>query len=339
MTWPLPVKQLEQFLNQVDVCLVLEEGEPLLERGLRVLAQEKGLPVNITGKKLPLTVFGEYSLPLVRDALAPLLRKEVSASCGADGMELPQRPPNLCAGCSHRSAFYAARKLYGDEAYYSSDIGCYTLGLLPPLSAADFLFCMGSSISAGSGFARASGKPVVAFIGDSTFFHSGMTGLVNAVFNKHNVHIFILDNGTTAMTGHQPNPGMRQDVLGEEAYHLDIESVVRGCGVTQVQKVHGYNQKALQAAITAQKAESGVRVLIVEEPCVLFANRTLKKARNQVAYVAVQDESARHCAETLACQAFRRSGDELGIDPELCSGCMVCMQISPSFKARKREAK
>ena len=197
---------------------------------------------------------------------------------------------------------------------------------------------MGSSVSAGSGFARASNKPVVAFIGDSTFFHSGMTGLVNAVFNKHNVHVVILDNGTTAMTGHQLNPGVRQDILGDDRTHLDIESVVRGCGVTQIQKVRGYNQKSVQNAIAEQKEQSGVRVLIVEEPCVLFAARTLKKGRTQVSYVAVQDESARICAETLACQAFRRVGDNIDVDPDLCSGCMVCIQVSPSFKARKREA-
>ena len=335
MTWPLPEKALEVFLRQVKTVLVLEEGEPLVEQALNALAHKLSLPVAVHGKQEPLSIFGEYSTLLIHDALAPLVDKNVPLGCGVNCMELPQRPPNLCPGCAHRSVFYAVRKLFGDEAYYSSDIGCYTLGILPPLGAADFLFCMGSSISAGSGFARSSGKPVVAFIGDSTFFHSGITGLVNAVFNRHNLLVVILDNGTTAMTGHQPNPGVVQDVLGDGCAHLDIEAVVKGCGVTRTAKVRGYNQKSLQAILTEMKAEEGVRVLIVEEPCVLFARRTLKKARTQRAYVAEQNTSARACLETLACPAFRCQGEEIAVDQDLCAGCMVCMQVSPSFKAQK----
>lgn len=335
MTWPLPEKALEVFMRQVKTLLVLEEGEGLVEQALNAMAHKLSLPVDIRGKQAPLSIFGEYSTLLIHDALAPLVDAGAPAACGAGCMELPQRPPNLCAGCAHRSVFYAVRKLFGDKAYYSSDIGCYTLGILPPLGAADFLFCMGSSISGGSGFASASGKPVVAFIGDSTFFHSGMTGLVNAVFNRHNLLVVILDNGTTAMTGHQPNPGVDQAVLGQSCVHLDIEAVVKGCGVTRLAKVRGYNQKTIQDKLTEFGAEEGVRVLIVEEPCVLFARRTLKKARTQRAYVAEQDESAKKCLETLACPAFRCQDGLVAVDQDVCAGCMVCMQVSTSFKARK----
>ena len=341
MTWPLPERKLEEFMRSVTTLLVLEEGEPLVEQALQALAHKLSLTVDIKGKTTdahgPLTIFGEYSPLIVHDALASLVDKDVPLTCGANCLELPQRPPNLCAGCAHRSVFYAVRKLFGNDAHYSSDIGCYTLGLLPPLSCADFLFCMGSSISAGSGFARVSDKPVVAFIGDSTFFHSGMTGLVNAVFNKHNLLLVILDNGTTAMTGHQPNPGVQQEILGNKCVHMDIEQVVKGLGVTRVAKARGYNQKAVQALLAEMKEESGVRVLIVEEPCVLFARRALKRDRARTAYVADQGADAQQCAETLACQAFRRTDGEIGVDEQLCSGCMVCMQISTAFKARKRE--
>ena len=164
-----------------------------------------------------------------------------------------------------------------------------------------------------------------------------MTGLVNAVFNKHNLLLVILDNGTTAMTGHQPNPGVQQEVLGNKCVHMDIESVVKGLGVTRVAKARGYNQKAMQSLLAEMKEESGVRVLIVEEPCVLFARRALKRERARTAYVADQSPDARQCAETLACQAFRRTGGDIGVDEQLCAGCMVCMQISTAFKARKRE--
>ncbi|MDR2603877.1 MAG: indolepyruvate ferredoxin oxidoreductase subunit alpha [Desulfovibrio sp.] len=336
MSLPLPVKALEDFMRRVKVLLVLEEGEPLVERALQALAHTLSLPVEIRGKQGPLEIFGEYSVPQVRSALLSLLGLDEKAAAPAAPAPaaLPGRPPNLCPGCAHRSAFYAARKVFGDEVVYSSDIGCYTLGLLPPLRTADFLFCMGSSISAGSGFARF-GKPVVAFIGDSTFFHSGLTGLVNAVFNKHTVLVVILDNGTTAMTGHQPNPGMDQDVLGANCTHLDIESVVRGCGVTRVARAGGYNQKRLLALMREMKDETGVRVIIVEEPCVLYARRVLKKRRGQKAYAARRDAAAAECLETLACPAFYRTGETCGVNPDLCTGCMVCVQASPSFKARK----
>ena len=336
-TWPLPVEKLKKFMLSVEKLLVLEEGEPLLEKDLKALAYENKMSLDIYGKGAFLSEQGEYSTLAIFEALAPLLGKKGGTTCGASCFELPQRPPNLCAGCAHRSVFYAIRKIFGDNAYYSTDIGCYTLGLVPPLSCADFLLCMGSSVSAGSGFSKVTGKQVVAFIGDSTFFHSGMTGLVNAVFNKHDILLVILDNGTTAMTGHQPNPGMDETLLGGNTVHIDIESVVKGCGVKQVSKLKGYSQKNLQQTIAEMQTMQGVRVLIVEEPCVLFARRVLKKSRTQVAYVDKQDESTQLCLATLACQAFRKDEQGISVDPDLCAGCMVCMQISPSFKARKRD--
>ena len=338
-TWPLPVKRIEAFLRSVDKVLILEESEPLLERDILALARRQEIDVEIFGKGGPLTVFDEYTMPMVREAIAAVLGKkdQPGFTCATPPQNLPQRPPSLCAGCAHRAVYYAVRRTFGDDAIYSSDIGCYTLGLVPPLATADFLFCMGSSISAGSGFAKFSDKPVLAFIGDSTFFHSGITGLVNAVFNRHNVIMVILDNGTTAMTGHQPNPGVDQDVLGDGCVHMDIEAIVRGCGVEQVTKIRPYNVKATLAALEEAKAQTGVRVIIAEEPCVLFARRTLKKKRNQVAYVATQGEGAQKTAETLACPAFSRQGGDVTVDASLCAGCMVCMQISPDFKARKKD--
>ncbi len=339
MTWPLPEEKICAFLDTCDRVLVLEEGEGLLEQDIRVLVQRRGLSVSIEGKDDILTHQGEYSTTLVTRRLARWF-EETCPVREPRSMEpdLPGRPPNLCPGCSHRAVYYTVRQIFGDDAYYSSDIGCYTLGLLPPLRTADFLVCMGSSISAGSGFARASEKPVIAFIGDSTFFHSGMTGLANAVFNQHDVLMVILDNGTTAMTGHQPNPGMQQDVLGGMSSHMDIETIVRGMGVTEVAKVRAFNIKALTAALTDMKDKPGVRVLITEEPCVLYARRQLKKTAPQVAVVAQQGPEAMRCLEELACPAFYRHGDNLEVDATLCTGCMVCLQVAPgAFKARKRQ--
>ena len=341
-SWPLPETLLTDFLSGCDTVLVLEELQPLLEQDLRALAQERDINVSIVGKGPDLTVFGEYSTGAVARALASVLGKEptCAAASAVDVSRLPGRPPNLCAGCSHRAMYYAVRKVFGDEAVYSSDIGCYTLGMVPPLRAADFLFCMGSSISAGSGFSMVSDRPVIGFIGDSSFFHSVMTGLANAVFNKHDMLLVILDNGTTAMTGHQPNPGVAPTVLGQDCEHLDIESVVRGIGVTDVVKVKPFNLRGTLKALEDMKARSGVRVVISEEPCMLFARRTLKQVRPQVAEVATQGEEALRCLTELACPAFRRSGTAeapiVSVDESQCSGCMVCLQVTPAFRARKR---
>lgn len=334
----LPKRKILDFMSRVDKLLVIEELEPLLEKELRAMAQENGIEIEIHGKGKHLTVFGEYSTPIVAAALAEFMGQTPKEITVNKPMELPQRPPNLCAGCAHRAMFYAVRKVFGDDAYYSSDIGCYTLGMMAPLKAADFLYCMGSSISAGSGFARSSGDQVVAYIGDSTFFHSGMTGLVNAVFNQHNLLVVILDNGTTAMTGHQPNPGMCQEVLGTDAFHLNIEAVVRGCGVEKVALVKPNNLKQTLRVIEEMKNETGVRVIIAEEPCVLFARRSLKKTKPQVAYVAVQGPETLKVAEEYACPAFTQKDGVLEVDENLCTGCMLCMQISQNFKARKKEA-
>ena len=340
-SWPLPENMLVSFMNGCDTVLVLEELEDLLEAELRGLANKHGLGVTIKGKGRVLTRYGEYSVQAVATRLMALLEPDMAVHMPAHlpnlPDELPSRPPNLCAGCSHRAMYYATRKIFGDEAMYSSDIGCYTLGILPPLKAADFLFCMGSSISAGSGFAMLSGQPVVAFIGDSTFFHSGLTGLANAVFNKHNLLVVVLDNGTTAMTGHQPNPGVAQQVLGDGCAHLDIEEAVRGCGVAHVTRVKPSNLRATMKALADMKTLRGVRVVIAEEPCALFARRTLKKSSPQVAQVVVQDDSALACLAEYACPAFTRTGEGIEVDETLCTGCMVCLQISPSFKARKRD--
>ncbi|MDR0239209.1 MAG: indolepyruvate ferredoxin oxidoreductase subunit alpha, partial [Deltaproteobacteria bacterium] len=337
MSWPLPEKLLGTFLGACDKILVLEELEPLLENDVRAFVQQRGFGVLVSGKGGPLTRLGEYSTSLVLEALAAYLGEHYAPVRHADVQpDLPQRPPLLCAGCAHRAVFTAVREVFGDNAFYSSDIGCYTLGILPPLRMADFLLCMGSSVSAGSGFARASGKAVVAFIGDSTFFHSGITGLVNAVFNKHNLLLVILDNGTTAMTGHQPHPGVDAEVLGADHVHLDIEAVVQGCGVQQHTTVRAYNRKKLLQALEAMKSLTGVRVLIAREPCVLYARRVLKKSAPQAAHVPVQVPEALAALERVACPAMRREDDRVVVSESQCAGCMLCLQLSPAFKSRKR---
>jgi len=334
-TNPLPEKMCLDFLKSVSKVVVVEELEPIVENELRVLAQKNGLDIEIIGKDaLPRN--DEFSVTMVENAIREMAGEPAKAQPACTATELPMRPPNLCAGCPHRGTYFAAKKVFGDDAVYSSDIGCYTLGILPPLQAADFLICMGSSISAGGGVAKASGQTVVAFIGDSTFFHSGLTGVANAVFNSHDVLLVVLDNRTTAMTGHQPNPGVDKTVIGDNDHPLSIENAVRGLGVTEVRTVNPFNQKKTLAALEELKAMKGVRVLIAKEPCPLFTRRIYKKVAPQVAYVAESCEGRFDCLDKLACPAMYKDGDKAAVNPILCNGCMLCLQVCEHIKAKKR---
>lgn len=246
------------------------------------------------------------------------------------------RPPNMCPGCPHRAVFYTVRQVFGDEALYSSDIGCYTLGVLPPLRAADTCVCMGASISTGSGLAKVSGKTVAAYIGDSTFFHSGITGLANAVFNNYDLIVVILDNKTTAMTGQQPHPGVEHTSKGPNTARIDIAAVVKACGVEHLRTQNPLNMKAMRGALEELKALSGVRVLIAEEPCPLFARRVLGRKRPSVAVVGDGCDGCRECVDNLACPAFFLENGKVAVNPALCNGCMFCVQICEHITPRKR---
>jgi len=248
----------------------------------------------------------------------------------ADVPEIPARPPNLCAGCSHRATFYAIKKAAaGMDTIYPNDIGCYTLGFLPPLSMGDFLICMGSSVSSACGFSKATDQKTIAFIGDSTFFHSGITGLVNAVYNNHNFTLVILDNGTTAMTGHQPNPGVDMDALKMEGFNrISIEAIVRAVGVSHVTVVQPFKVKKSIAAIKAALDHKGVSVIISQEICTLYA-RSLKMPKQRHFVISERCKNHRDCINELACPAFYLEDQRVRIDANACVGCAVCAQICP----------
>ncbi|MBU1247709.1 MAG: indolepyruvate ferredoxin oxidoreductase subunit alpha [Proteobacteria bacterium] len=336
-TYPLPEQLVLSFMKGLTKVLVVEELEPLLENDLRVLVQTTGLDIEIFGKNT-LPRYGEFTVGMVEDALRSVLGEAPAVRPVNPPEEgLPMRPPNLCAGCPHRASYLTTRKVFGDEAIYSSDIGCYTLGILPPLKSADLLVCMGSSISAGSGLSKATGQTVVAFLGDSTFFHSGMTGLANAVYNQHDILVVILDNKTTAMTGHQPHPGVEKSIMGDNESRVIIEDVVRGLGVTEIRKVNPLNQKKFTAAVEELKAKSGVRVLIAEEPCPLFARRAYGKKPQVTAYVTPEYDMSEGVMERVACPAFYQDDDcRLAVNELLCAGCMLCVQQSDNIKSKKK---
>ncbi len=244
--------------------------------------------------------------------------------------EVPARPPNLCPGCPHRATYVAVREVFGDEAIYPTDIGCYTLGLLPPLRMGDFLIAMGAGIGTAGGFARATGRKVVAFIGDSTFFHSGLSPLASAVYNSHDFLVVVLDNGTTGMTGHQPHPGVDLSHMNLKRTPVSIEAAVKGMGVQKVLTVNPFKYHKTVEAIRELARYKGVSVLIARAPCPLY-DRTLptfKKMRPfQVS--AKKCRSHKDCVSKVACPAFFVDGDRVRIDTDRCTGCAFCAQICP----------
>jgi indolepyruvate ferredoxin oxidoreductase alpha subunit len=333
-SYPVPKALCTRFMKQVEKILVVEELEPVMEHDLKALAQEQGITIPIKGKGVgALSRLFEYDPGMVRKAVAAYFGLDYEAPAAVDTEDLPTlpgRPPNLCAGCPHRATFYAVKQVYGTEAIHPTDIGCYTLGLLPPLSMGDLVICMGSSVSSSCGFSRATDQKVASFIGDSTFFHSGITGLINAVHNNHKFTLVILDNGTTAMTGHQPHPGVDTEPMGVERTRVSVEDVVRGCGVQDVHVVKPFNVKKTIEALRASYDYDGISVVISKEYCPLFA-KGIGKARKARPFYVNLDKCKNHrdCINLLACPAMYLEGEAVRINKNLCIGCSVCAQVCP----------
>lgn len=333
-SWPLPKELCTRFLKQVDKVLVVEELEPVVENDLKAIAQESGITIPIKGKGIGgLSRLFEYDPGMVRKAIVEyfdLDYKGPEIPDLSDLPELPGRPPNLCAGCPHRATYYAVKQVYGPDAIYPSDIGCYTLGFLPPLSMADIVICMGASVSSSCGFSRATDQKIVSFIGDSTFFHSGITGLINAVHNNHKFTLVILDNGTTAMTGYQPHPGVNTDPMGVELTQISLADLVKGCGVKDVHVVKPFKLKKTMEAVKAAMEYDGVSVIISKELCPLFAKATGQFKKTRPFYVnSDKCKNHRDCISLLACPAMYLEGEQVEINRNLCTGCSVCAQVCP----------
>ena len=333
-SYPMPEDLIARFLADVERVLVVEELEPIIENDIRSIAQSKGrwIPIEGKGNELFSRLY-EFDPGMVRKTIAryfgvPDNSPEPIETAGIP--ELPGRPPNLCAGCPHRAMYYAVKKVYGPDAVYPSDIGCYTLGVLPPLSIADLVICMGGSAGTACGISKATDQKVVSFIGDSTFFHSGIPPLINAVHNNHKFTMVILDNGTTAMTGHQPHPGVDTIPMGVDTEQLSIESIVRGCGVKNVQVVNPLHVKKTIMAAQESRDFDGISVIISKELCPLFA-KVVRKSRKSKAFYVDQDRCKQHldCINLLACPAMYLDKGAPLINENLCIGCAVCAQVCP----------
>jgi indolepyruvate ferredoxin oxidoreductase alpha subunit len=316
MTHPLPERMIREFAASVKKVYVVEELEPYLEERARALG------IEATGK----AVFprcGELNPELVRKGLTG--KDPVTVRIPGD-ISVPMRPPVLCPGCPHRGFFHIVNK---NKLFVTGDIGCYTLSVLPPLTSMDTCICMGASISGAIGFAKAfedqPGKKVVAALGDSTFMHSGLTGLMDTVYNKAKVITCVLDNRTTAMTGHQEHPGTGFTVRGEPTYSVQIADVARALGVRHVYEVDPYNLEETDRAFKACLALEEPSVIVVKRACAL-------KCRNaDFALSVVNQETCKKCKVCLkiGCPAIVLRGDVILVDKSFCFGCGICRQVCP----------
>ena len=317
MTNPIPVQLIRQFAEQVQTLYVVEELEPYLEEQIRMLG------IKVTGKEM-LPATGEFDQGLLQRkfASAGVLPAQTLEDLAAGLPQAPPRPPVLCPGCPHRGVFYTLRSM---KLTVAGDIGCYTLGGLPPLEGIDCSVCMGASISMAHGIDKAVPglkEKTVAVIGDSTFLHSGITSLLNAVYNGSDITVLILDNRTTAMTGHQDHPATGRTLMGGEAPEVDLEALCRALGVKQVEMVDPLDMAAVKEAINTGLAAQGPSVIIARRPCVL-----LKRDAKPV--VIVDQETCNGCKVCLklSCPAISVSDQKSAVDQTLCVGCNLCIQV------------
>jgi indolepyruvate ferredoxin oxidoreductase alpha subunit len=319
--YPVDTSLLKTLSQNVEKILVIEELLPFVEEQARMYASGVEVMGKLTGH-VPLE--GEFDLKLVNDIILGALGKPVTKVADPSfGIELPIRPPALCPGCPHRATFYAMKSVFKDESIFASDIGCYTLGT--QMGAVDTCLCMGASITIASGlnFAKVKNK-VLCTIGDSTFLHTGIPGLINAVYNKADITVVILDNRTTAMTGHQPHPGIGSTILGEPVTEISLEAIVKACGVPSLQVVDPFDMETTKAAFKKAYDTEGVKVIIARQPCIITAKRMGIK-RKPMEVLEDLCEGCKRCVK-FGCPALEFEKGKAKIT-DACAGCAVCTKV------------
>lgn len=313
ITWPLPLDRIRRFASKVRTLYVVEELEPFIEEAVR------GLGIPVQGKSLFPSI-GELNLPKVEAGLLGAPRQHPTVDLS--DLQIPVRPPALCPGCAHRGLFTLFKEL---KLRVMGDIGCYTLGALKPLATMESCLCMGASLGMAQGLAAFSDEPqrVVAVIGDSTFFHSGIPSLIDMLVHQSHATVVVLDNRWTAMTGAQPNPGTGRDIRGREAPRLDVAAVCRGLGVQRVCVVDPYDLDAVRKVLVEETAAPELSVVVAVAPCVLGG----KVPSEQPVEIALEKCNRCGACIRVACMAIHEQGGYPHVDASLCGGCSVCAQV------------
>ena len=322
MAYPMPEMKIRAFAAQCRRLFVIEELDPFIEEHCRALG------VEVTGKSA-FTMLGEYTPAMIAEAVLgkkPVWHPEI-------GEQIPVRPPVMCPGCPHRGTFYVLKKL---GLTVSGDIGCYTLGAAAPLSSVDSTICMGASVSAALGMAKARGaefnKKLVSVIGDSTFIHSGITGLINIVYNKGANTVIILDNSITGMTGHQDNPTTGKTIRGEKTKQVDLEALCHAVGVEHVVVADPFDVKAFERVVKEEVERDEPSVIIAQRPCALL--KTVKYSGR--ALITDRCKNCHVCMK-LGCPAISLVEGAVQIDPNQCNGCGLCVNVCPFGAIEKEE--
>lgn len=313
LVYPMPVKLIKDFAAQVEKLYVIEELDPFIEEHCR------NIGVDVIGKEL-FPICYEFSTKQIKELITGKKENDFSTADEA----VPVRPPVLCPGCPHRGTFYVLKKM---GLNVCGDIGCYTLGAVAPLGSIDSVVCMGASIGMSFGMALARGKEfaknTVAVIGDSTFIHSGITGLIEIAYNKGINTVLILDNSITGMTGHQDNPTTGKTLKGEATVSVDLEDLSHAVGIKRVSVVDPFDLEKLQSTIKEELAADEPSVIVVQRPCALLKNVKFPGP------VKIDTDKCKRCKACLklGCSAISDKGDHIEIDQTLCNGCGLCSRV------------
>ncbi len=326
--YPFPEEVGRTFLSQAETVLAVEELEPVLEENILMLAGKDSWKGQVHGRlDGTMPAAGENTADHVKASLEQYLlgSRPEGASVHEDPGQLPVRPPVLCAGCPHRASFYAVKEaMKGKKTVFSGDIGCYTLGNAAPLQMVDTCLCMGAGVTIPQGIRRAEPDTYsFGFVGDSTFFHTGIPGVVNAVYNQTKMTLIVLDNSTTAMTGHQPHPGTGKTMMGEVSNKISIRKVLEGIGVSYIAQVNPFDFQLAVETVKEAADQDGVSAVIFQAPCIAVA-------KPEKAYHI--DENCIKCSKCmtkLGCPAISRQDGKVVIDKELCYGCGLCTYVCP----------
>jgi len=340
MSYPLPRRKIAEFLKDVKRVIVFEETEPFIERQVKAIAHDYGIDVKIHGKEDG-TV--RYQYEMTPDEVYSAIyyvshNQKPDTKVTEINIKVPQRPPTFCPGCPHRATYYAAKRVFGTNLVAPTDIGCYTLGFSKPFNLGDLLFSMGSSFGTASGLGHFVEEPVVAFIGDSTFYHAGIPGLINAVVHNTPAIFVIMDNATTAMTGGQPTPEVPSKPGKEESWRsINLENVIRGLGLEKIMVVDPYDvPKTIEVFKEAKeyvKKEKKPAVVISRRICALEYVRMARRQNIEIVPYKIDQEKCTRCyvcVKTFSCAAFSIDEDgSVHIRSDLCTGCGACAYVCP----------